>query len=302
MARKKWKPNFVDCVNQDEEILLARLAMIRAGISHPGEKGTSVEFQVIEFLRSFLPREYGLSSGFIAYHDSCISGGEKRPRYNPGKDRILLSSQLDVVIYDALRFGPLLSLGSCDVFPLEAVFGYVEVKTQMDSPGMIRNVLKQSHRLRRMQTKFYQAPVEDTYTQTVLVAGARLMSIRSFVFALDAPSSLGDHLEIKQKIEDALGRTKGFLSGMYIQGKGFFRSHHAESDDDPLIGTIESSGPESSLLAFKLSLLSALSRFPRIQANWVPAIHTYYETSAPSGFLFTKPLTEKEIGLGQSEN
>ena len=298
MARKEWKPDFADCVKQDEEILRAKLAMIRAGISHPGEKGTSVECQVIEFLRSFLPKEYGLSTGFIAYHSSCISGGEKRPRYNSDKDRIMLSSQLDVIIYDALRFGPLQSLGSCDVFPLEAVFGYVEVKTQMHSPDMIRDVLKQSHRLRRMQTKFYQAPVKDTYTRTVLVAGARLMSIRSFVFALDAPSSLGDHLEIKQKIDNQLERTKGFLSGMYIQGRGFFRSHHAESDDDPLIGTIEASGPETSLLAFKLSLLSALSRFPRIQTNWVPAIHTYYETSAPSGFLHTKPLPGQEKAIG----
>ena len=67
------------------------------------------------------------------------------------------------------------------------------------------------------------------------------MSIRSFVFALDAGCNLGDHLEIKQKIENELDRTKGFLSGMYIQGKGFFRSHHAESNDDPLIVLAQSS-------------------------------------------------------------
>ncbi len=62
MAKKKWKTNFADCVKYEEEILGLRLSTIRAGISHPGKKGTSVENQVLQFLRSFLPSEYGLST------------------------------------------------------------------------------------------------------------------------------------------------------------------------------------------------------------------------------------------------
>ncbi len=289
MAKKKWKPNFADSVKYDEEILSARLSIIRAGISHPGEKGTSVEYQVMQFLRSFLPGEYGLSTDFIAYHDNCISGSEKKPKYNEQKDQILLSPQLDIIIYDALRFGPLLSLGSCDVFPLEAVFAYVEVKSKLESVTMIRNILKQSRRLRKPQTKFYGAPKKDTYTKTALVAGGKLMSIRSFVFALDANDALGDHLEIKRKIEEEIRKTNGFLTGMYVQGKGYFQSHPAETADDPLIGTIDAVAARNALLSFKLSLLSALSRFPRIETNWVPAIHTYYKTTRPDAFLSTKP-------------
>lgn len=157
-----------------------------------------------------------------------------------------------------------MSFGSCDVFPLEAVLAYVEVKSKLESVTIIRNLLKQSHRLRKLQTKFYRVPKKDTYTKTALVAGGRLISVRSFVFALDANDALGDHLKIKLKIEKEIRKTKGFLTGMYVQGKGYFQSHPAETADDPLIGTIDAFDAQNALLTFKLSLLSALSRFPRI--------------------------------------
>ena len=267
MPKKKWKPNFSDCVTSEEQILSAQLNSIRAAISHPGEKGSSLEIHVREFLRSFLPGEYGISSGFIAYHDNCVGGTAKNPKYLPQKDIIRLSTQLDVIIYDALRFGPIMSLGSADVFPLEAVYAYMEVKSKIESTAMLKKLLVQSRSIRKMQTKFYQVPVDNTYTKTALAVGSELISTRSFAFALGASDSLGDHNEISRKIESKIQETKGFLSGMYIQDKGYFRSHHSETEDDPLNGTVESVGQDNALLQFKMALLAALSRFPRIDKN-----------------------------------
>ncbi len=290
MAVSNWNPSFIECVQSDEEMLKLKLASIRAAISHPGEKGTSVEYQIKEFIKSFLPGEYGISSGFIAYHENCIAGPDECLQYEPNKDKVSLSTQLDIIIYDALRFGPLLSLGSCDVFPLEAVYAYIEVKAKIEPGNMLRKLLAQSYKLRSMQTKFYVVPKDKTYTRTVLAGGPRMMSIRSFVVALDADECLRDHTSIGKKIESEIRNTNGFLSGMYIQSKGYFRSHHSETTDDPLNGTVETYPAEGALLNFKLSLLSALSRFPRINTNWVPAISTYYQPEAPVVFLTTGPL------------
>lgn len=93
---------------------------------------------VREFLRELLPAEYGISTGFIAYHIAdCIEEHEYTEegvptydcRYIAEKDEIRVSSQIDVIIYDALRFGPIVRLGASDVFPLEAVYAYAEVKS-----------------------------------------------------------------------------------------------------------------------------------------------------------------------------
>jgi hypothetical protein len=77
-----------------------------------------LEHAVTALLREFLPAEYGLGNGFVVW-------------LSPTGPR--LSRQLDIVIYDALRSGPLVRLSTCDVFPLEAVYGYVEVKATLRS-------------------------------------------------------------------------------------------------------------------------------------------------------------------------
>jgi uncharacterized protein DUF6602 len=111
-------PNFSDLNAIEERLLLAKLEAVRAAIVHAGEKGRALENGVQTLLRSILPAEYGLSTGFVVYHTP------EGPR---------LSSQLDIIIYDALRSSPIVSLETCDVFPLEAVHGYVEVKATLRS-------------------------------------------------------------------------------------------------------------------------------------------------------------------------
>ena len=104
-------PSFAEVVESEEISLNARLRATRAAIQHAGEKGRALESVVATLLRDLLPNEYGISTGFVVYV------GED--------DSVALSSQLDIIIYDALSSGPLVRLGPIDVVPLEAVFGYV---------------------------------------------------------------------------------------------------------------------------------------------------------------------------------
>ena len=102
-------PQFAELNKIEEELLVAKLQATRKAIFHAGEKGRALEYEVRTLLRRILPAEYGLSTGFVVYHTT---------------DGPCLSSQLDIIIYDALRSGPIISLETCDVFPLE---GYLRI-------------------------------------------------------------------------------------------------------------------------------------------------------------------------------
>jgi hypothetical protein len=137
-------PLFAEFNRIEEGLLTAKLDAARKAIAHAGDKGRALEHEVRTLLRSFLPMEYGLSTGFVVFHTQ--SG-------------LRLSSQIDIVIYDAVRSGPIVRLETCDVFPLEAVYGYVEVKATLQSSSddadewaenSVERCLKNNRELRAM--------------------------------------------------------------------------------------------------------------------------------------------------------
>jgi hypothetical protein len=112
--RDEQKQLSFDVVDRvEEESLIARLDAVRAAIDHAGEKGRGLEHEVARLVGSFLPRQYGVATGFVAFR---------------GDSEIHLSCQLDAIIYDSVRGGPLAKLGSCMVLPLKSALGYIEVK------------------------------------------------------------------------------------------------------------------------------------------------------------------------------
>ena len=153
MNSPTFEPDLSKLYDIEEAELTARLDATRAVLSHGGEKGRALEGEVSKLLRPILPSEYGLSTCFIAYEDEegCFR----------------LSSQLDIIIYDALRCGALARFESCDVFPLEAVYGYIEVKAAIDTSTIdkppldsLEYCIKKSTELRGMRTR-------DTIVQSV---------------------------------------------------------------------------------------------------------------------------------------
>ncbi len=275
MDVREFDPEIDEFYSAEESILYSKLKGIRAAISHAGEKGRSIETAALRILRDFLPSEYGLSTGFIMYHDEdCI----KEYEYNQAKDKIHLSKQLDIIIYDAVRCGPIVKLDACDVFPLESVYAYVEVKTSISRESHLVELFEQSERLRAMKVRLYWSPVRDDPTGAYLVYNPlqSAIPIRSYIFILEA-TNLGNAEDIRQTIE-RIAKTRKWknatITGMYVNGKGFYYLQPVNNKNDPRSGDailVETGG----LLAFKNSLYNGLSRYPRIPENWTPAINLY---------------------------
>jgi len=136
-------PNFRELLRIDEERLASQLRSVRAAITHAGEKGRGLEHEAISVLRRLLPAEYGLATGFIA----------AAQLEETGRSVVELSPQIDIIIYDAVRGGALIDLGSSQVFPIECVVGVVEVKATLYD--QIPDLYRDSAAVRSLRQRHY---------------------------------------------------------------------------------------------------------------------------------------------------
>src|SRR4051794_34848297 len=83
-------------------------------VQHKAEKGRIVESVVKTALRSILPGRFSIGTGFVINSDGQSS------------------SQLDLVIYDGHFNSPIVLEGGTGLFPVECVYGHVEVKSRLD--------------------------------------------------------------------------------------------------------------------------------------------------------------------------
>jgi hypothetical protein len=286
-------PEFSDLSKIEEELLVAKLHAARKAISHAGEKGRALESEVLNLIRSFLPIEYGLSTGFVAYH---------------GPDGPMLSPQLDIIIYDSTRCGPLVRLESCDVFPLEAVYAYVEVKASLRSSpdtakspaeNSIESCLETNKQLRKMVERRYWVPMAGSSIKTGLLRH-EWMGIRSYLIAFEATGKVAKNLDdLAQRMADVSAQLglPTHLHGVFIANHGFLFTRPVDVDkanaEDYYHVQYTKNHP---LLAFKTSLLTALTTFPRAQQDWSAAIDQYYiwEPQWKTKFPNTPPILGAE--------
>jgi hypothetical protein len=218
-----------------------------------------------------------LSTGFIAYH---------------ADGTVKLSPQLDIIIYDAVRTGPLARLTACDVFPLEAVHGYVEVKAtlrsssdaaQRPSENSIEHCLRQNQELRRMIDRRFHAQVPGSRVGSIRKQKTWI-AIRGFVVAFAPEGTVAsDASAFAQRMADVshhLGQPT-HLHGVFITGHGYFRTRPV----DPKTAQVEDMWTvdyvqEHGLSVFKADLLHGLARFPRYPSDWSPAIDEYFAEPA----------------------
>ena len=255
----EYTPSFAALNIIEENALTSRLDAIRQTISHAGEKGRSLEGEIIKLLRAFLPDEYGLSTGFIAYH---------------AHNGVQLSPQLDVIVYDAIRSGPIARLGTCDVFPLEAAYAYVEVKASIQSTSnkaenfagnSIEACILNNKRLRSMRQRKYYAPVQGSMSEAALQT-AIWAPIRGFVFAFEASGNTAQNPDALAKRISEFSRTTRdvHLHGVFVGQSAFYKTiavdpRKAKPED---LCHVEFT-TQHLLSAFKWSLMHSLSRFPR---------------------------------------
>lgn len=266
-------PNLPELSAVEERLLLARLEAVRLAISHAGEKGRELEFQVRRLLREILPPEYGLTTGFVAYQ-----GPDGRPQ---------LSTQLDIIIYDAIRHSPLVHLEACDVLPLEAVYGYVEVKASLcsssdtaekPSANSIEECIARNAPLRAMKMRTHRQAGVGSPPSTVLHQYPWL-SMRSYVIAFEAEGTVANNPDdFASRMAQVLKRQgDAHLHGVLIPNHGFFYTRPVnpdEAEDSDYFHVRYTT--DHPLLAFKSLLLQGLATYPRPPEAWVPAVDLYY--------------------------
>jgi hypothetical protein len=100
---------------------------------HDPELGRLNETHLVRLLRDYLPPKIGIGTGFIA------SGGENQQQ----------SPQCDIILYDALNNSPLYKSEAWSIYPIEMVYGVIEVKTTLNKPEL-RNAFEKCAKIRRM--------------------------------------------------------------------------------------------------------------------------------------------------------
>jgi hypothetical protein len=98
--------------------LLHYETLAKSLVTHKAEKGRIVESVVKSALSTILPRRFSIGTGF------AITASGKS------------SSQLDVIIYDALNNSPIILTGGIGLFPIECIYGFVEVKSTLDKTAI----------------------------------------------------------------------------------------------------------------------------------------------------------------------
>jgi hypothetical protein len=266
--------DFLALCKIEEDLLRSKLDAARKAISHAGEKGRSLEAEVTTLLRSFLPGEYGLTTGFVVYHTA---------------KGLHLSSQLDIIIYDPIRSGPIARLATCDVLPLEAVYGYIEVKavlksspddTQRFADNSIEKCLERNKELRNMTDRRFWTPIVNDPVSAGLIR-KEWVSIRSYIFAFEAEGTVAQNAEqFAQRIADYSARlgVPVHLHGIFVAGQGYYVTQAVDTrkakPEDYFHVAWETMQP---LAAFKWSLIQSLARFPRFPAGWTPAVDQYHK-------------------------
>ncbi len=308
--RSEFNAELLRFAKAEEQVLKSRLEAARTALPPSAEKDRSIGAAVWEFLRGMLPAEYGLGRGFIASHaPACLEEREYtrdgRPayecRYRAEKDEIRISAPPGLIVYDALRFSPLVRLEACDVYPAEAVYAHLEIRSSIDNKkdrktGLtaLESILVQSRELRAGNVRLYHVSIPGAYTRTVLVPlppreGA---PIHPFVFVLEAGRGMGAPADIRDRLEELNRIHHGFLSGMYIRGKGFYQSvppDPAAPGSEPAFALDDT---PAALARFKQQLFISLSRHPRPPERWTPAVDRYFTNSpvtSPVARLIQKP-------------
>lgn len=113
-------------------------AIRRDFASHRPSAGDNREDLVEHFLVDHLPRKYGVSTGMVISHDGAFS------------------NQADLVIVDALHNSPLYAATRNQLWPVEAVYALVEVKTNL-TPSEINDAVEKCRRFKRLPRRFCEA-------------------------------------------------------------------------------------------------------------------------------------------------
>ena len=143
---------------------------------HQGVKGGGNEAVLIDLLRDFLPKKYGIGTGVVVDKTGAQS------------------KQCDIVIYDAVNYPEIFSLTSAKFFPVDFVYATIEVKTTLDSAKTseaIKNI-RSVQSLEYIKEEFRHPvtePITEIKSDTVLFLTKSTTPPLGIVFAYSTTTS-----------------------------------------------------------------------------------------------------------------
>ena len=129
---------------------------------HKGAAGENREDLVVKFLRDHLPTRFGVRHGFAMSLDDGVS------------------KQADVLVVDHLSNAPLHPRASHELWPVEAVYALVEVKTAL-SPRDLQDAVKKCQCFKQLKRRFVgdgSQRIEDSLFVIWSFDGARAETIK----------------------------------------------------------------------------------------------------------------------------
>ncbi len=217
--------------------------------THKPELGRLNETHLVRLLRDYLPARFGIGTGFI------VCGGA-----NPAQ-----SPQCDIIIYDAINNAPLYKSEAWSVYPIEMVYGVIEVKTTLNKPAL-REAFETCARIRimagdkdAMGNKSYLRQVQVEPRSPVRHEEARAkLPPRFFVFAYRGWKTAAALEANFRAVSDEM--TNAHIHGIcsLSNEENFYVSHRAFAKGDEKYAPVVRHGFRRFLLSLPLSLSSML--------------------------------------------
>lgn len=188
-------------------------------INHPGEKGRASEQIARGIIRAILPKKFSIGTGFI------VSSRGHRSR------------QQDLVLFDETMNAPILLAGDVGIFPVECVYGTVEIKSTLNGKT-IREAAESIAEVRGFGRRRYyktRALLETKRGRKTTLAMHEIQWInkfapRSYLFAFNTRHTI-EWLE--NEVRKVSAETGAFFHGVIVLKKHFVCQVKPEIDGLP---------------------------------------------------------------------
>jgi hypothetical protein len=228
--------------------------VLSGALPHYGERGANDELRVREFLSRVLPRKYSIGTGFLICSNPSIPH----------------SAQTDIIIFDEIQNSPLHRELAANVFPIEMVYGTVEIKASLRRGDLLKiskDIAKVRGLARERRYAQYSAVPKDPARPEIKVSAAIEVQTgapppRAFVFAF-SQTGWKRAASLRLALERAASRGGSHIHGLVVLDKDWYFSQEAYADQGPRFHIKEG----NALLHFVRGMLHSLSSMPMNQMS-----------------------------------
>lgn len=192
-------------------------------LPHAGERGRNNEERFREFLSRILPKKYSVGTGFVICSEPSVP----------------TSSQTDVVLFDEFHNSPIHRELASHVYPVEMVYGAVEVKGRIEKRDL-KKIFEDIAKIRalgahRYYIKYGSVPKSESEPEKLVVGQSELHSEvppRAFVFAYEQRGwkNLNDLLI---SLEETFREAPAHIHGLAILDSDWYVTQEAHAEKPP---------------------------------------------------------------------